>query len=176
MDLKPEILENILKNQWATPSSIQSRAIIPISKGTSVILQSQNGTGKTATFSIGILQRLDLQTKFPEFLIISPIKELSIQTDSIVKSLGGLSTSCCGGVSVSDDIKKLKAGAHCVSATPGRLLHLLKEKFIDKSKIKVIVLDEADEILKSHKSQVSSILSLIKPNHPQIILYCNDLT
>ena len=170
MKLKPELLEHIKKNGWEKPSPIQSRAIIPISKGKSVLMQSQNGSGKTATFLIGSLQRLNLKSKYPELIILSPIRELALQTESILKSLGADSRSCIGGNSLGDDVKALKKGVFSISGTPGRILQLIREHNIDKSQIKTIILDEADEMLTSFKRIVHDIFEILRDFKPQIII------
>ena len=81
MNLKPELIEAIKKLNWEKPSPVQSRAIFPMSQGKSMVVQSQNGTGKTATFSIGVLQRLKLKSKNTELIVISPTRELAIQSE-----------------------------------------------------------------------------------------------
>jgi len=170
MKLRPDLIENIKKNGWENPSPIQSRAIVPISEGKSMVMQSQNGSGKTATFSIGVLQRLKLSNKSTEFIVISPIRELSLQTDAILKSLGANSRACIGGNSLGDDVKALKKGIHVISGTPGRILQLIREHNIDRNKVKAIVLDEADEMLTSFKRTVHDILEMLRDTKPQIIV------
>ncbi|KAH0786460.1 ATP-dependent RNA helicase FAL1 [Histomonas meleagridis] len=170
MNLKPELLDAILKLGWTKPSPVQSRAIIPISQGKSMVLQSQNGTGKTATFSIGSLQRLKLTSKFTELIVISPTRELALQSENTLKSLGAQTRSCIGGNSLGEDVKALKKGIHCVSGTPGRILQLLREHNIDYNKVKIVVLDEADEMLTSFKRTITDILTVLQPAKPQIVV------
>lgn len=170
MKLKPELESLILKNGWEKPSPVQTRAIIPISQGKSMVLQSQNGTGKTATFSIGVLQRLKLSSKQTELLVISPTRELAIQSENTLKSLGAKTRACIGGNSLGDDVKALKNGIHCISGTPGRILQLLREHNIDYTKVKSVVLDEADEMLTSFKRTIVDILTILRPAKPQIVV------
>jgi ATP-dependent RNA helicase len=161
MGLKSELIDAIDRLGWSKPSPVQSRAIVPIASGKSIIVQSQNGTGKTATFSIGILQRLRA-SRHTEILVISPTRELALQSESTLKSLGANTRSCIGGNSLGEDVKALKTGIHCISGTPGRLLQLLREHNIDSSHIKVVVLDEADEMLTSFKRTIMDILDCVK--------------
>ncbi|OHT06891.1 ATP-dependent RNA helicase FAL1 [Tritrichomonas foetus] len=170
MNLKPELLENIQKLKWTSPSPVQSRAIVPMSQGKSMVVQSQNGTGKTATFSIGTLQRLRLTSKTTELLVISPTRELAIQSENTLKSLGANTRSCIGGNSLGEDVKALRNGIHCISGTPGRLLQLIREHNIDGSKIKSVVLDEADEMLQSFKRTITDILNALDSAKPQIVI------
>ena len=171
MNLKPELLTSIHKLNWEKPSQIQSRAIVPMAQGRSMLVQSQNGTGKTATFSIGSLQRLKLTAKHTELIVISPTRELAIQSEKTLKSLGANVRSCVGGNSLGDDVRALRNPIHCISGTPGRLLQLIHEHNIDPSKLKVVVLDEADEMLQSNKRAITDILTLlVEAVHPQIVI------
>lgn len=171
MNLKKELIKNIVNNGWKKPTPIQSRAVVPISQGRNIIYQSQNGTGKTATFSIGILQRLELKNKAVkvEMIVVSPTRELALQSEKTLKNLGASTRSCIGGNSLGDDVKALRVfDIQCVSGTPGRLLQLMKEHNIEASYIKSVVLDEADELLISNERQVMSILDMVK--HAQIVV------
>lgn len=171
MNLKPELIESIKKLNWEKPSPVQSRAIFPMSQGKSMLVQSQNGTGKTATFSIGVLQRLKNKSKNTELIVISPTRELAIQSENTLKSLGANTRSCYGGNSLGDDVRALRNGIQCVSGTPGRLLQLIREHNIDASKIKAVVLDEADEMLQSHKRTITDILNALnETSHPQVVV------
>lgn len=162
MKLKPELIKAIKDNGWEKPSPVQSRAIVPIASGKSMIVQSQNGTGKTATFSIGAIQRLKNTSKTTELLVISPTRELAIQSEKTLKSLGANTRSCIGGNSLGDDVKALRQGIHCISGTPGRILQLLREHNIDQTKVKIVVLDEADEMLTSFKRTIMDILTCVR--------------
>jgi ATP-dependent RNA helicase len=162
MNLKPELLNSIHSLGWSMPSPVQSRAIVPISAGKSMVLQSQNGTGKTATFAIGLLQRLRMQSKTTELLVISPTRELALQSHATLQSLGANTRACIGGNSLGEDVKSLRHGIHCVSGTPGRILQLIREHTIDSAKVKAVVLDEADEMLTSFKRTIIDLLNCVK--------------
>ena len=95
------------------PSAIQQRAIVPIIQGKDIIAQSQSGTGKTAVFSIGTLASLDLSTKDLQALVLSPTRELAVQSQKVMKSIGDHMNvrchACIGGKSIGDDIRQLYA-------------------------------------------------------------------
>ncbi len=130
LDLKPDLLRGVYAYGFEKPSAIQQRAIRPILSGRDVIAQAQSGTGKTATFSIGILNRIDTNSRECQALILSPTRELAIQSESVVKTLGAfmsVKAHCCiGGKSVGEDIRVLEAGVHVVSGE-SRVVHLVEE-------------------------------------------------
>lgn len=107
------------------PSAIQQRSIKPIMKGRDVIAQAQSGTGKTATFSIAILQSLDTQVRETQVLVLSPTRELATQIQKVILALGDFMNvqchACIGGTNLGEDIRKLDYGQHVVSGTPGRV-------------------------------------------------------
>jgi len=100
------------------PSAIQQRAIIPCVKGHDVIAQAQSGTGKTATFSISILQQIDTSLRECQALILAPTRELAQQIQKVVIALGDFMNAqchaCIGGTNVREDMRKLEAGVHVV--------------------------------------------------------------
>jgi ATP-dependent RNA helicase len=107
------------------PSAIQQRSIKPIMKGRDVIAQAQSGTGKTATFSVAILQSLDTQLRETQVLVLSPTRELATQIQKVILALGDFMNvqchACIGGTNLGEDIRKLDYGQHVVSGTPGRV-------------------------------------------------------
>lgn len=107
------------------PSAIQQRSILPIVKGRDVIAQAQSGTGKTATFSISILQSLDTTLRETQVLVLSPTRELATQIQKVILALGDFMNvqchACIGGTNLGEDIRKLDYGQHVVSGTPGRV-------------------------------------------------------
>ena len=151
MNLREPLLRGVYAMGFEKPSVIQQRAIIPIIDGNDVIAQAQSGTGKTATFAIGILQRIDKEKLQCQALVLAPTRELAQQIQKVVLSLGDLLEirchSCIGGTRVSDDIAELRRGVHVVVGTPGRVIDMFVRKFLDASYVKILVLDEADEIL-----------------------------
>eukprot|EP01039_Chlorochromonas_danica_P019190 gene19190-23197_t len=123
MRLKEDLLRGIYAYGFERPSAIQQRAIVPIIQGRDVIAQSQSGTGKTAVFSIGILQSLDTTSNETQALVLSPTRELAEQTQKVVLALGDFMNvqchACIGGKSMGEDIRRLDYGVQVVSGTPG---------------------------------------------------------
>ena len=147
---------------------------MPIVKGRDVIAQAQSGTGKTATFSIGILQNIDTAIRETQALILSPTRELATQIKSVVLALGDYMNvqchACIGGTSLGEDIKKLEYGQHVVSGTPGRVFDMIKRRHLRTRHIKMLVLDEADEMLsQGFKEQIYDVYRHLPPN-TQVVL------
>jgi len=162
MDLKEDLLRGIFAYGFEKPSAIQQRAIMPIIKGYDVIAQAQSGTGKTATFSVSILQRIDLSQLKCQALVLAPTRELASQICKVVLHLGDYLKikchACIGGSSVFNDTQILKDGVHMIVGTPGRVLDLMDKNALDPTFIKMFVLDEADEMLsRGFKDQIYDV-------------------
>ncbi|XP_010221556.1 PREDICTED: eukaryotic initiation factor 4A-III-like, partial [Tinamus guttatus] len=150
------------------PSAIQQRAIKQIIKGRDVIAQSQSGTGKTATFSISVLQCLDIQVRETQALILAPTRELAVQIQKGLLALGDYMNvqchACIGGTNVGEDIRKLDYGQHVVAGTPGRVFDMIRRRSLRTRAIKMLVLDEADEMLnKGFKEQIYDVYRYLPP-------------
>jgi translation initiation factor 4A len=121
------------------------------SEGHDVIAQAQSGTGKTATFSISVLQKLDPNVKQCQALILAPTRELAQQIQKVVVAIGDFMNvechACIGGTSVRDDMKALQDGPQVVVGTPGRVHDMIQRRFLKTDSMKMFVLDEADEML-----------------------------
>lgn len=133
-----------------------------------MIVQSQSGTGKTAVFGISSLQLVDLNVREPQVLILSNTRELAEQSQKVISSLGdvmNIQVHCCvGGKSIQDDIAKLEHGVHIVSGTPGRVYDMINRKALKTRNIKLLVLDEADEMLnRGFKKAVYEIYRFLPP-------------
>ena len=157
------------------PSAIQQRAILPITQGRDVIAQAQSGTGKTATFSISILQSIDITILDAQALVLSPTRELATQIQSVILALGDYMNvqchACIGGTSIGEDIKKLEYGQHVVSGTPGRVFDMIRRRSLRTRNIKMLVLDEADELLnKGFKDQIYEIYRFLPPATQVVLL------
>ena len=125
-------------------------------------MQSQAGTGKTCVFSVGALQVIDLSLREPQVLILSPTRELAEQTQKVLLALGDymkVQAHCCvGGKSVEDDVRMLNHGVHVISGTPGRVYDMIQRRTFKTRSIKMLIIDEADEMLtKGFKDQVYDI-------------------
>lgn len=174
MDLKEDLLRGIFAYGFEKPSAIQQRAIMPIISGLDVIAQAQSGTGKTATFSIAILQKLDLSRPKCQALVLAPTRELASQIHKVALALGDYlqvkCMACIGGQSVSQDMQRLDEGVHMIVGTPGRVLDMMGKGKIEKEYIKMFVLDEADEMLsRGFKDQIYDVFRNL-PRDVQVAL------
>ena len=145
-------LENILEESRITePTPIQEQAIPELLKGKDVIAQAQTGTGKTLAFMLPIMETIDASQPYIQALIITPTRELAIQITNEAKKLIPVKDinilAVYGGQDVEKQLKKLKRGVNIVIGTPGRLLDHIRRRSIDLSQLKMLVLDEADEML-----------------------------
>lgn len=174
MDLKPELLRGIYAYGFERPSAIQQRAIVPVVKGHDVIAQAQSGTGKTATFSISILQKLDMSIKGCQALILAPTRELAQQIQKVVVALGDYMNiechACIGGTNVREDMAKLQEGVQVVVGTPGRVYDMINRRALRTDHMKVFCMDEADEMLsRGFKDQIYEVFQLL-PQDTQVVL------
>ena len=130
-----------------------------------VIAQAQSGTGKTATFSISVLQKIDLSLKQCQALILAPTRELAQQIQKVVVAIGDFMNvechACIGGTVVRDDMKILQDGVHVVVGTPGRVHDMIQRRALKTDAIKLFVLDEADEMLSVSKAYLAGRLIFV---------------
>ena len=170
--------ENILRGIHAygldRPSPIQCKAITPILEGRNIIAQAQSGTGKTATFCIGALGLIDYNIHATQILIIAPTRELASQILLVMKTIGHFATSITykllvGGNSINTDIEDLKKNPNIIVGCPGRICDMLRRKCINTKHMKLLVLDEADEILsRGFLDQILNIFRLINAPNLQV--------
>ncbi|SOV09630.1 ATP-dependent RNA helicase FAL1 [Ustilago sp. UG-2017a] len=175
MGLKEDLLRGIYAYNFEKPSAIQQRAILPIIRGRDVIAQAQSGTGKTATFSISMLQSIDTTLRETQALVLSPTRELAIQIQSVVLALGDYLNVqchvCIGGTSVGEDIRKLDYGQHVVSGTPGRVYDMIRRRHLRTKNIKMLILDESDELLNmGFKDQIYDVYRYLPPSTQVVLL------
>jgi translation initiation factor 4A len=168
IDMDPNILRGIYAYGFEKPSPIQQKAIKPILLKRDIIAQAQSGTGKTAAFTIGALTRVDLAEKNTQVIILSPTRELTTQTALVVNSIGsmmnGLEVQKFFGGSAIEEYNDFSAqkSAHIVCGCPGRIFDMFRRNKISSKYIKLIVLDEADELLSSgFKDQVYNIFQYL---------------
>jgi len=185
LNLKNNLLRGIYSYGFENPSPIQQKAIQPIIESNDVIAQSQSGTGKTGCFTVASLQKINENLKKTQVLIISPTRELSQQIINVLNNLGtymkDLTTQLLvGGVSTDYDIEKYKNNTPQIAVgCPGRIFDMLKRNVIKTNDLKLLVLDEADEMLSTgFKEQIYNILNYLS-NDIQIALFSatipNDL-
>lgn len=175
MLLREELLRGIYAYGFEKPSAIQQRAIVPCIKGHDVIAQAQSGTGKTATFSIAILQQIDTKLRNCQALVLAPTRELAQQIQKVVMALGDYMGAqchaCIGGTSVREDMRKLDDGVHVVVGTPGRVFDMISRKVLRTYDIKMFVLDEADEMLsRGFKDQIYDVFRHLNSNIQVVLL------
>ncbi|KAL3103216.1 hypothetical protein niasHS_002402 [Heterodera schachtii] len=174
MQLKDTLLRGIYSFGFEKPSAIQQRAIVPCCSGRDVIAQAQSGTGKTATFSISVLQRVDENAPDVQALVMAPTRELAQQILLVMRALGeymGVKFhTCIGGTSVRDDQRKLEGSVQVIVGTPGRVNDMILRGALKTDKIKMFVLDEADEMLsRGFKDQIYEVFKSL-PNDVQVVL------
>ncbi len=138
---------------YETPSPIQAQVIPHMLQGKDVLGQAQTGTGKTAAFALPILSRIDLRQKDPQVLVLAPTRELAIQVAEAFQRyaahLKGFHVlPIYGGQDYSTQLRQLKRGAHVVVGTPGRVMDHMRKGTLNLDTLKVLVLDEADEMLR----------------------------
>ncbi|MDH5388764.1 MAG: DEAD/DEAH box helicase [Gammaproteobacteria bacterium] len=157
LGLRAELLRAVSEKGYTTPSPIQLQAIPLILEGRDIMGGAQTGTGKTAGFTLPLLQRLmesakpDNNRRAIRALVLTPTRELAAQVEESVELYGKhlplRSTVIFGGVKINPQIQKLRNGVDILVATPGRLLDHVGQRTVDLSKVEILVLDEADRML-----------------------------
>jgi len=183
MNLRPELLRGLYGYGFLTPSAIQQRAIIPIARGRDVIAQSQSGTGKTATFCTGVLQNIDPKKRETQALVLSPTRELAQQIQKVCLALGRNMNvqvhACIGGTNLREDLRTLTGtggGIQIVSGTPGRVFDMICRKSLNTRGIRMMVMDEADDMLREgFKEKMFDIYRYLPPR-TQVVLCSATLT
>ncbi|KAL5731495.1 RNA helicase [Ranunculus cassubicifolius] len=175
MGIKNNLLRGLYAYGFEKPSSIQQRAVMPIIKGRDVIAQAQSGTGKSSMIAVTTCQIVDTSSKEVQALILSPTRELAVQTEKVILALGNYinihAHACVGGKSVGDDTKKLEHGVHAVSGTPGRVLDMIKRRTLRTKAIKLLVLDECDEMLSSgFKEKIYDVYKFLPPEIQVVLI------
>ena len=175
MELTDDLLRGIYAYGFEKPSIVQQKAVLPMSKGGDIIVQSQSGTGKTATYTISVLKKLDLTNPKCQAVIMCPTRELSSQIYRFISKLGEFIQPtirlCIGGTNSREDIAALTKGAQIVIGTPGRIFDMIHRRALEVATIKMVVLDEADEMLsRGFKDQIYDIFQFI-PKSIQICLF-----
>lgn len=167
-ELSEDLLRGIYSYGFEKPSAIQQRGIKPILDGRDMIGQAQSGTGKTATFLIGCVERIDVELEQCQGLIIAPTRELAQQIQKVALALVDYMKikchACIGGTSMRNDIDGLRSGQHLVIGTPGRVYNMIIERYLRVDSIQTFILDEADEMLSlGFKDQIYNIFQTLPP-------------
>jgi translation initiation factor 4A len=176
MELPDNLLRGIYGYGFERPSLIQQKAIVPIKNGCDVLAQAQSGTGKTGAFSIGSMCRIDTTLRRPQVLVLVPTRELAQQIESVATQIGshlGISVySATGGTPITADLRALEKGVQFVIGTPGRIYDLMNRGVLHRQHLKVLVMDEADQMLEDRfREQVMCILQLGFPKETKVALF-----
>ncbi|WP_040950001.1 DEAD/DEAH box helicase, partial [Gorillibacterium massiliense] len=175
LGIPPELSNVLLKDGIRVPTPVQEKAIPLVREGKDVIAQAQTGTGKTLAFVLPILEKIDPELKEVQALIVTPTRELAIQISQEVGKLapavGAAVLAAYGGQDVEGQIRKLKRVPQVIVATPGRLLDHVRRQTVDLSKLAILVLDEADQML--HMGFLTEVEDIIRrtPATRQTLLF-----
>ena len=153
LNLPSEILQALEKVGYETPSPIQAESIPLLLEGHDLLGQAQTGTGKTAAFALPMLANIDVEESFPQLLVLAPTRELAIQVAEAFQVYASFSKKIrvlpiYGGQSYDNQIRQLKRGVQVVVGTPGRVIDHIQRKTLKLDRLKFLVLDEADEMLR----------------------------
>ncbi|MBU2883035.1 DEAD/DEAH box helicase [Psychrosphaera sp. B3R10] len=153
LGLSPEVLDAVHSVGYETPSPIQAECIPHILNGDDVLGIAQTGTGKTAAFALPALCKLDAKINSPQVLVLTPTRELAIQVaeafSTYAEKLSGFHVlPIYGGQDFRTQLRSLKRGVHVVVGTPGRVMDHMRRETLDLSNLKMVILDEADEMLR----------------------------
>lgn len=181
LDINSNLLRGIYAYGFEKPSPIQRKAIKPIIDKKDIVAQAQSGTGKTATFTIGALAHVNTSENITQILCLSPTRELSIQTANVMRGIGSMIQNLrvqvlVGGYSIDEDVGNLKSNVpHVIVGCPGRVYDMMRRNHIGSKNIKLVILDEADEMLSSgFKEQVYNIFQYFN-NNIQVALFSATL-
>lgn len=175
-DLDAKLLRAITEMGFEQPSPIQAKAIPVILEGKDIVGQAQTGTGKTAAFGIPLLQMIDTKNKNLQALVLAPTRELAIQIAEEMRKLSKFSHGIkilpiYGGQDITKQIRSLKGGIQVVIGTPGRVMDHMRRHTLKMEHVKMVVLDEADEMLNmGFREDIETILTAI-PEERQTILF-----
>ncbi|MGL6105426.1 DEAD/DEAH box helicase [Romboutsia sp.] len=165
LPISEEIKRAVIEMGFEEPSPIQAQSIPVILSGKDVIGQAQTGTGKTAAFSIPILEMVNQDDKSLQAVVLCPTRELAIQVSAEIRKIGkymhGIKTlPVYGGQPIDRQIKSLKSGVQVIIGTPGRVIDHINRKTIKMDNVKMVILDEADEMLDmGFREDIEMILS-----------------
>jgi translation initiation factor 4A len=181
LNLNSDILRGIYAYGFENPSEIQKKSIPVLLSGKDVIAQAQSGMGKTGAFTIGTLSLIDLAKPKVQALLLAPTHELAKQTYNVVQSLGSCLTglrvkTLIGGSSIQDDAEDIRKNCpHIIVGCAGRVHDMFRRKYLSGRDIKILVLDEADEMLSSgFKDSIYNIFQFINENM-QVALFSATL-
>ena len=176
LGINDNLLRGIYSYGFEKPSNIQNKSIPIINNGKDIIAQSQSGTGKTGAFTIGVLNNIDIEEKSVQSIIISPTHELAEQTYEVITNLSSYMKGInikkvIGKTNINESRRELETDPQILIATPGRLLDMINRKYVFTDSIKMLIFDEADEILsRGFMETIYQIIRYLPPN-AQILLF-----
>ena len=175
LGINENLLRGIYGYGFEKPSIIQNKAIPVLMSGKDMIAQAQSGTGKTGAFSIGSLSRIDTSLKQTQLIVLSPTRELAEQTFNVMKELSRYTdiTFCkvVGGTRVSECISDLKSDPQIIVGTPGRIIDMISKRHLFTDKLKMVIIDEADEMLSQGFQEMIHIIFQSIPRETQVALF-----
>lgn len=176
LNLSPELLKAVDQMGFTTPSPIQAQTIPQLLEGKDIVGQAQTGTGKTAAFGIPMVQMVDLDQKSIQSVVLCPTRELAIQVSEELKKIATFRRGIqilpvYGGEGIQLQLRELKRGVHIIVGTPGRVMDHMERGSISFDEVKMIVLDEADEMLNmGFREDIEKILGTM-PAERQTVLF-----
>lgn len=175
LNLHADLLRGIFGYGFVKPSVIQQKGILPIIQKKDTIAQAQSGSGKTATFTIGLLQLIEPAELKIQAMVLAPTRELADQIKTFMQCVGTYLNIkvhlCTGGTDIAEDRRAFQEGVHVVVGTPGRVYDMIKREYLNTNYLRIMVLDEADEMLgRGFLDQVNEILKQV-PSDTQICMF-----
>lgn len=175
LNISEDILKSLKNMGFESPSQVQQDTIPPAIKGKDVIVKSQTGTGKTAAYAIPVIQKVELEEKLPQVIVLTPTRELAVQVSKEIDNIGKFkrirSIPIYGGQPIDLQTRVLKQRVHIVVSTPGRILDHIERGNVEFSKVNTVIIDEADQMFDmGFIDDVESIIDKT-PNNRQIMLF-----
>ena len=176
MNLSDKLLRGVYGYGFERPSEIQKRGIVPMAEGRDILAQAQSGTGKTGTFTIGSLSRIDPKLNAVQIVVLAPVRELAQQIETVVKGISMYLDikvyTAVGGNPVREDINALRNGCQFIIGTPGRIYDLAQRDVLKFNNVRYLIIDEADQMLEDRfQDQVMEILKLGFPLDARVALF-----
>lgn len=181
LEISSELLRGIYAYGFDKPSEIQKKSIAPILAGRDVIAQAQSGMGKTGAFSIGTLGRIDVSKPKVQAILMAPTHELVKQTNNVIKALGGMLPglrvkTLIGGTSIKEDSYEIRDSCpHIIVGCTGRIYDMFHRRYLSGRDIRIMVLDEADEMLSQGFQEKIHQIFQFMPQDLQVVLFSATL-
>jgi len=181
LEIPSDLLRGIYGYGFEKPSEIQRKSIAPILMGRDVIAQAQSGMGKTGAFSIGTLGNIDISKQKVQAVLMAPTHELVKQTYNVLKALGSMLPglrvkTLIGGTSIQEDSNEIRESCpHIVIGCAGRIYDMFRRRYLSGRDIKMMVLDEADEMLSQGFQQKIHQIFQFMPQDLQVVLFSATL-